>query len=96
MHPDVTPQTYVLPCIAYSRVATSYVPTIHQDAPVAEDVAIELWCMATKRAEADDLANLAITGAQAAQFRPIERRVEHDSDNDIWSTVVTVTSLRPL
>lgn len=90
IYPDVVPQEQAVPCIAYARIQTEYVRTIHSAVPVAQTDTIEIACMSTKRADAETLADAVITAVAAAGFRPTDRRAELDQENNLWATVLTV------
>ena len=94
IYPDVVPQDVKLPAIAFVRADTEYLHTIHSDVPVGEFAILEIACMGTSRAEADDLAGKAIAALGAARFGIAGRRAEIDVEQGIWATIVTVRRLQ--
>jgi hypothetical protein len=89
IYPDIAPQEVSLPCIAFSRTDTQYINTIHGSA-AASIATLETWCMATGRADAEALADAALSAAQAAGFTAIGRRTELDVESEVWATVLAV------
>ena len=90
IYPDVTPAEATLPCVAYARLETSYVQTIHSAAPVAETAVLEVMCMATSRDGAETLCNAVQAALFAAGFTPVGRRAEFDFDSEMCAAVLTV------
>lgn len=90
IYPDLVPQDAALPCVAFSRVDTRYVQTIHSAVPAGQDAVLEVACMSTSRTLADALAEAVISAAGGAGFTPVGRRAELDAENSIWAAVLTV------
>lgn len=90
IYPDLAPQDIALPCVAFSRVDTEYVVTIHSAVPAGQFATLEIACMATTRTGADALADAVITAAAGAGFTPEGRRAELDAENNLWAAVLTV------
>ena len=93
IYPDVVPHDRQIPSIAYARVGTEFVGTIHTGAPAAQRAQIEIACMSTKRADAETLADAVLTAVGLAGFYPLDRRAELDTENNLWATVLTVDYL---
>lgn len=88
IYPDVVPQEKVLPAIAFARVNTEYVVTIHSGAPVGSKVILEFWCLASKRLGAEDLADAVEPVIGPAGFILSGRRSEFDQESETWATVL--------
>ena len=83
------PQEVSAPCIAFERIATEYVSTIHGTIP-AQRVAIEIYCMAEQGRQADRIADAVTNVSFSQKFIPTGRRAEFDVESRIWSTVLSV------
>lgn len=90
IYPDLVPQEAALPCVAFSRVDTRYLTTIHTATPLGQDAVLEVACMATSRTAADALADAVLTAAGGAGFTALSRRAELDAENNLWAAVLTV------
>ncbi|MEI6317417.1 MAG: DUF3168 domain-containing protein [Pseudomonadota bacterium] len=90
IYPDVVPQTITGSSIAYQRVGTEPIATVHTSVPLGAFATIEVWCMTTRRIEAEALADAAQAALGGAQFALVDRRVEYDHDNELWAAVLTV------
>ena len=93
IYPDLVPQDSTLPCVAFQRVSTEPVMTIHSAVPIAEEVTLEVACMSTSRVAADALADAVRNAAGAAGFSQLDRRAELDPENSLWATILTVEYL---
>jgi hypothetical protein len=72
--------------IAYIRSATEYTNTIHQISQVAENVSIDIHCIA-----ASDAAAVALADAVALiPMVKLNRFDEYDPETEIHSTTITV------
>lgn len=89
IYPDVVPRGVATPCIAFSRVDTEYVMTIHGTL-AATRATFELWCMAEQRSAADRLADAVLPVIYSQRFVPTGRRAEFDDESKVWSTVLLV------
>ena len=83
------PQEVQAPCIAFDRVATEHVNTIHGTV-LASRASLEIWCMAEQGRQADRIADAVTPIAAGQKFIPTGRRAEFDVDSGIWSTVISV------
>jgi hypothetical protein len=90
VYPDVVPQDKGLPALAYARVATEPILTVHSAAPIATRATLEVWCMAATRAAAEGLADIVSGVVGAARFIYAGRRFEYDPDNELFAAVLTV------
>lgn len=90
IYPDAVPQDVKGASVAYARLGTEFVSTIHAAAPIGGWASIEVVCMAAKRADADDLAGKVNTAAAGAGFVLVDQRAEFDSDLGLWATVLTL------
>jgi hypothetical protein len=88
IYPDIAPQEVALPCIAFQRIGTEYINTIH-GAVAAATATLEIWCMAGSRSEAEALADASLAAVTGA-FSMSGRRTELDAESDVWATVLTV------
>jgi hypothetical protein len=89
IYPDVVPLEEAVPSIAYSRVDTEFVNTIH-GASVAQFANLEVVCMAVARDVADDLADKAAAALAVAGWLMQSRRQEFDDEAGLWGTVLSV------
>lgn len=89
IYSDVAPKEAALPCIAFSRVDTEYVRTIH-GTRAAERVTLEVWCMATRRGDAERIADAVEPVISSQQFILTGRRPEFDEASEVYSAVLTV------
>jgi len=89
IYPDVVPQEAAVPCIAFARIATEYVATIH-GAVVAQRVTLDISCMASTRASAETIANAVTNAATPAAFLLSGRRADFDPESGLWAAVLTV------
>lgn len=89
IYSDDVPQEKVLPAVAFSRMETTPVMTIHTSDVIAAQALEEVWCMATTRAGAEALADAVKNAIATAGFTMIDKRFERDPANDIYSTVFT-------
>jgi hypothetical protein len=88
IYPDVIPQDKALPAVAYARMVTEPVSTVHSGAQVAELVTMQAQCWAATRTAADALADAA-TAALAAQGEPpVARSVLFDDETGAFGTAV--------
>ena len=90
IYPDVVPQDILGAAIAYLKVGTESLTTIHTNVPVASFTTLEVWCMAGKRADAESVALAAVNALGAVYFNLLDRRAEFDPDQDLWASVLTV------
>jgi len=90
IYPDVVPQDVTGAAIAYLKVGTEPVTTLHTNVPLASFTTLEVWCMAGKRADAEAVASAAMDALGAALFNLLDRRAEFDADNDLWASVLIV------
>jgi hypothetical protein len=90
IYPDVVPQDATGAAIAYLKVGTEPVTTIHSSIPLATFTTLEVWCMAGARAEAEAVAAAAVNALGAALFQLLDRRAEFDQDSELWASVLTV------
>lgn len=90
IYPDVIPAQKSPPAIAYTRIATAPVMTIHGAAPLGDTATLEVACIAATRTAADDLADKAATALAGGGFVYLDRRGELDLENNLWATVLTV------
>ena len=95
IYPDLVPAERPLPAIAAFRVETRPLNTIHGGVPIGYDVALEIWCMAETRLEANEIAELCRDPLTAAQFVIIGQRSdmvpvpEGEEGDGILASVVT-------
>lgn len=89
IYPDAVPQEQALPSMAYARIETEYLSTIHGSS-LGQFGTFELVCMAEARDDADAIADAVavVMGAQSWQLQ--SRRQEFDSDSNLWGTVLAV------
>jgi hypothetical protein len=87
IYPDFLAQEITLPAVVFQRAATEYVTTIHDGTVHDALVTLEVWCLATSRLAAEQLADL-VEGAIAGTFLPLDRRPEFDAETLTFSTVV--------
>ena len=90
IYPDVVPAEASLPCVAYARIETADVLTIHSAAPVAETAILEVMCMATTRDGAEALGNAVQAALFAAGFVRTGRHGGFDFENQMCVAVLTV------
>lgn len=90
VYPDVVPAGQALPAVGFGRIGTEYSRTIHDNAPVAETVTLEVYCMAETRATAETLGDACITALSPAGFLVQDRRSEFDTDNMFYASVLSV------
>jgi hypothetical protein len=90
IYPDVVPQNVTGSAIAYIKVNTEAVATIHTATPAATFTTLEVWCMAGARAAAEAVADASQTALGAALFVLQDRRAEFDPDSELWASVLTV------
>jgi hypothetical protein len=90
IYPDVVPQQITGSSIAYLRISTEPLTTIHSSIPLGGFAVIEVWCMTSKRVDAETLADAVQAALGAAQFGLVDRRVEYDAENELWAAVLTV------
>jgi hypothetical protein len=90
IYPDFLAQEISLPAVVYQRAETEYVTTVHDGLVHGSRVTMEIWCLATTRVGAEQVADLA-EGAIAGAFLPIDRRPEFDPDSATFVTVISVT-----
>lgn len=90
IYPDVVPQDVDVPAIAYLKVGTEPVTTIHSGIPLATFTTLEVWCMAGTRADAESVAAAAVNALGAAVFQLLDRRSDFDIDSELWASVLTV------
>ncbi len=89
VYPDVLPQDKALPAVAYSRVGTEYVNTIHGTS-VAQKATLDVFCMAERREDAEAICDAVEDVARPVEFITIGRRAEFDADQMLWAAVLTV------
>lgn len=89
IYPDNVPQERAVPCIAYSRAGTEHLHTIHGSV-VAEKASIEVWCMAARRSDAEQLCDAVGQACKAAGYTLAGRRAEFDPDAELWGAVLSV------
>ena len=90
VYPDFLRQERDLPGIAYLRQDTEYFPTIH-DAGTATRTTFEVYVMARSRTDSVTIGDLFETAMRTAKHYYSNRRAEFDGENEIWSTVFTVS-----
>lgn len=81
VYPDFIPQERDLPAVAVTRTETEYITTIHAGTPQAILATIEIWCLASTRLGAENLADAvidALTGSPGG-FMPQGRRPEFEA-----------------
>jgi hypothetical protein len=89
IYPDNVPQEKALPCVAYSRTATEHTYTIHGSV-IAEKASIEVWCMASRRADAEQMCDQVAAACKAAGYTLVGRRAELDTEAEVWGSVLNV------
>lgn len=89
VYPDVLPQDKALPAVAYSRIGTEYVNTIHGTS-LASKATLDVFCMAERREDAEDICNAVEEVSRVADFITTGRRAEFDADQLLWAAVLTV------
>jgi hypothetical protein len=90
IYPDVVPQEQAVPAIAYARLETDPVITLHSNAPVAETATLEVVCMASTRAGAEALGDAVRAALGAAGFRILGRSSQYDDEQQLWGAVLVV------
>ena len=88
IYPDVVPQEFATPAIAFMRTATEPTNTIHATL-VANRVSMDVWCMDEKRYAAETLGDAAQAALVAANFTLTNRRAEVDVESNVWSAVLS-------
>lgn len=86
--PDFVDVGDALPAISISRANTEPVTSIHGGAPLGAITTLEIWCMASTRAAAEDLADKVVTALST--FDVVNRTPEVDSEAVVYATVLTV------
>lgn len=89
VYPDVVPQDRDLPAVAYSRVGTEYVNSIH-GAALAQRATLEVFCMAARREDAEEICDAVSDAVRPSAFVTVGRRAEFDSEQLVWASVLTV------
>lgn len=90
IYPDFLALGLELPAIVFQRLETEYVTTIHSGTVLGSKVTIEIYCLATTRIGAEQLADL-VELAIASTLLPIDRRPEFDLETQTYTTVVSST-----
>jgi hypothetical protein len=90
IYPDVVPQDIKGAAVAYSRLSTEPVTTIHNGIPLGLFTTLDVWCMAASRVDAESLCDACQTTLGAANFLILDRRAEFDDANELWAAVLTV------
>lgn len=90
IYPDAIPLDKGLPGIAYRRVGTDPVTTLHGGAPIAETATLEIACLDDTRAGAEAVADAVVAAAAAGGFYLVDRGWDEDPDNNLFDTVLTV------
>lgn len=90
IYPDVVPQEEAVPAIAYARIETDPVITMHSAAPVAETAVLEVVCMHESRAGAEALGDVVRDALAAARFRILGRSSQYDDEQQLWGAVLSV------
>jgi len=89
IYPDAVPQEQALPSMAYARLETEYVTTIHGSS-LGQFGTFEVVCMAEARDTADAIADAVVTALGAQSWQLQSRRQEFDGDSNLWGTVLAV------
>ena len=90
IYPDIVPQEHPLPAIALARIDTEYVTTIHGGEALASFVTLEVHCLASSRAAAEQLADTVELAIPAGGFRLIGRQPHYDAEAEVCAAVLTV------
>lgn len=89
VYPEVAPQDQPLPSIAFSRLATEYVNSIHGTS-LAQKATLDVYCMGTDKPSAEELCDEVELALRTADFITVGRRAEFDGEQLLWSAVLTV------
>lgn len=90
IYPDIVPNDEARPAVAYARIETDPVITMHSSAPVAETVVLEVVCMDESRAGAEALGDAVRDALGAGKFRILGRAAQYDEENGLWAAVLSV------
>lgn len=86
---DYISQEYGLPGVAITRPETSYLKTIHTQIPREESADVDCTCMASSRAEVNNIADLVVTALATSDFDVVNRAHDFDPDTMTFTAVVT-------
>lgn len=89
IYPDIAPVDVQTPCVAFERVDTEYVISISGNR-LAERASLEITCMADRRAEAEQIADVITPVIYSQRFIPTGRRAEFDDAAGVWSAVLSI------
>lgn len=90
IYPDVIPQDADVPAIAFVRVDTEYVSTVHAAAPLGSSATLEVSCVELTREKADVLALAVIAAAGPVGFLVLGRSAVNDPDTGLWASVLNL------
>lgn len=89
IYPDILPEEEELPAVVYQRSNTEDIVTL--GGVVAATVStIEVGCLASKRADAEALANVVLPVLMAAGMVQLNRQSGFDPDNLTYAVQLTV------
>lgn len=89
IYPIIVPENKTLPAIAYQRVNTEYVNTIHATA-LASKGTFDIFCVAAEFDQADDLADAVVSVVNASLVMVVLNRT-HSFDETAGNYAVVVT-----
>src|SRR5574340_866601 len=90
VYPDFVPAEKTLPAVAITRTNTEPLKTIHSNIALAYNVTLEMWCLHSSRALAEELADAVELASAPAGFSLEKRVPEFDAEAVVWATVLTV------
>lgn len=90
IYPDFLAQEIVLPAVVFQREETEYVTTIHSGEVQGSRVSLDIYCLATTRIAAENLADL-VEDALQTSFLPVNRTQLFDPETLTYTTIVTCT-----
>lgn len=89
IYPDFLGQTIRFPAIVTQRAATEYINTIHGQPPIASNVSMDSYCLASSRLGAEKLADEVVIALADAGFLVTDRRQDFEDDPVTYMAIVT-------
>lgn len=90
IYPDVIPMERGLPAIAYARMSTEGVRTIHDGHALAEFASFQIQAWAKTRTDAAAVGDAIVAALEAAGEPPADRRSAYDEESGNFGDLIDV------
>lgn len=87
VYPTIVPPLKDVPAIAFQRVSTEFITTVHSFIPLGELVTFDIFCVAADYDVAESLADAVVA---LDSMTKINRSSTYDADSENFAAIVTV------